>query len=193
MPRRWVLLLLMITLPAAAQSPAPKTPPDGDKPKGLGLQFTPDGNDLLVRMLIEGPAEGQVVLTHYRIDDGRPRWDEPPIGVAKPRGTPRIYLHYLVIHNLEGPHFSDGGLMTPPTPEDVRKKHRHPVTWRLKNFKQHDFRHEDATYHIQAQGFEVWSDQLREALPQIQKTLTEMEKRRQNLKVPEGSKGSPAP
>ncbi len=146
------------------------------KAKDADLQFTEDGKDLLVRLMIEGPAVRQAVLTDYTIHDGKPGWDEPPIGVDKPRRTPQVVLRYLVIINRNLPGFIDGGPMAVPTPAAVRNKQRQEVTWRLTNFRNCDFQKEDATFRVEATRFEASPEQLRQVCPKIEKMVVEWDR-----------------
>ena len=152
-------------------------PPPAIEPDKPQLRFTTDGDDLLVHLTIEGPAYRQAIITDYTVDDGRPGWDEPPIGVEKPRRPPRVELRYLVLVNQSLPGFDDGGLMSVPTPASERKKHQQEVVWRLINFHKNDFRKEDATFHVHRTRFAANSKQLQEALPKIKATNDEVEKR----------------
>jgi hypothetical protein len=134
--------------------------------------------------MIEGPAARQVVVTDYTIDDGKPRLDEPPIGVDKPRRPPRVVLRYLVIINRNLPGFVDGGLIAIPTPPEVRRAQRQEVTWRLPNFRNWDFQKEDATFRVEETRFEAWSEQLRQAWPKIKKTVDEWDRQVEEWKGP---------
>jgi hypothetical protein len=145
--------------------------------KGPDLRFTEDGKDLLVHLMVEGPAARQVVLTDYTIYDGTPAWDEPPIGVEKPRRPPKVELRYLVLINRNLPGFVEKGLMSVPTPPEVRRQQRQEVIWRLPNFRGWGFRKEDATFTVQGSSFEASSEQLRQALPRIKQTVDASEKK----------------
>jgi hypothetical protein len=183
MKRRYLLLLAVASL---LVSPAPSQERKEERAaassanataKGPDLRFTEDGMDLLVHLMIEGPANRQVVLTDFTIDDGTPAWDQPPIGVEKPRRPPQIALRYLVLVNRDLPGFMEKGLMTVPTPPEVRRKQRQEVIWRLPNFRRWGFRREDATFTVQASRFEASSEQLRQALPRIKQTIEAWEER----------------
>jgi hypothetical protein len=183
MKRRWFLLLAVAGLLVAA---APSQERNGDRTaaspangaaKEPDLRFTEDGKDLLVHLMIEGPAVRQVVLTDYTIDDGTPAWDEPPIGVDKPRRPPRVALRYLVLINRNLPGFVDRGLMMVPTPPEVRRRQRQEVIWRLPNYRGWGFRKEDATFTVEASRFETSSEQLRQALPRIKQTVDAWEEK----------------
>jgi hypothetical protein len=121
--------------------------------------------------MIEGPAVRQVVLTDYTVYDGKPAWDEPPIGVDKPRRPPKVELRYLVLINRDLPGFVEKGVMSVPTPPEVRREQRQEVIWRLSNFRAWGFRREDATFTVQASRYEASSEQLRQAVPRIKQTL----------------------
>ena len=153
-----------------------------DKANGPDLQFEVDGSDLLVRLMIEGPASRQAVLTDFTIDNGIPAWDEPPIGVDKPRRPPRVVLRYLVIINRNLLGFVDPGPMAVPTPPAVRRKQRQEVTWRLPNFRNWSFQKEDATFRVDAMRFEARSEQLRKLWPRIKTTVDAWDKRREEFK-----------
>jgi hypothetical protein len=177
MKRRLLLLLAVASLLlATAPSQGEKedrtaTSSASDTAKGPDLRFTEDGKDLLVHLMIEGPAVRQVVLTDYKVYDGKPAWGERPIGVEKPRRPPRVELRYLVLVNRNLPGFMEKGLMSIPTPEEERKKERQEVIWHLTNFRSLDFRKEDATFTVQASRFEISEEQLRQALPRIKEKV----------------------
>jgi hypothetical protein len=172
---RLLLAAAMSLLDATALSQdlraGPTVPPAPGAATGSDLRFTEDGKDLLAKLMIEGPAVRQVVLTDYTIFDGTPAWDEPPIGVEKPRRPPRVELRYLVLVNRDLPGFIEKGLMSVPTPPEVRKQQRQEVVWRLPNYKHWGFRREDATFTVEAAKFEASSEQLRQALPKIKQTI----------------------
>ena len=147
-------------------------------PKGPDLQFKEDGDDLIVSHKVEGPASRQVIVTNSQVFDGRAHWSEPPIGVEKPRRKPSVYLRCTVLINSDLPGFQDGGLMTPPTPPFIRLQQRHEVTWRLVKFLKLDFKKEDASWHVEEQRLALSSDQWREAMPKIQKTIDADDARR---------------
>jgi hypothetical protein len=69
-----------------------------------------------------------------------------------------------------------------PTPPEVRRQQRQEVIWRLPNFRQWDFRRQDATFHVEATRFAASSAQLRDALPKIKKTIDERDRRLQDAK-----------
>jgi hypothetical protein len=179
MKRRWLLLLavaslLAVTAPSQQRrrkEDRPPAPSASGTARGPDLRFTQDGKDLVVHLLIEGPAVRQVVLTDYTIDDGKPGWDEPPIGVDKPRRPPKVALRYLVLVNRDLPGFVDKGLMMVPTPPAVRRQQRQEVIWRLPNYRGWGFRKEDATFTVEASRFEASAEQLRQALPRIKQTV----------------------
>ena len=177
MKRPWLLLLVVASLLASSGSSQERkegrtaAPSAEGAPKEPDLRFTEEGKDLLVSLLIEGPAARQVVLTDYSIDDGRPAWDEPPIGVDKPRRPPKVELRYLVLINRDLPGFVDKGLMSIPTPLEVRKQQRQEVVWRLSNFRGFGFRREDAKFRVTASNFEAKSEQLQRAIPRIKQTI----------------------
>jgi hypothetical protein len=180
---RWLLLVAMAIVLAAA-APLPQRKEDrtaassaNAAAKGPDLRFTVAGKDLLVHLMIEGPAIRQVVLTDYTIDDGTPAWDEPPIGVDKPRRPPRVALRYLVLVNRDLPGFMERGLMAVPTPPELRSQQRQEVIWRLPNFRAWGFRREDATFTVQGSRFEASSQQLRQALPGLEGTVDAAEKK----------------
>jgi hypothetical protein len=112
-----------------------------------------------------------VVLTDYTIYDGTPAWDEPPIGVDKPRRPPRVELRYLVLVNRDLPGFVEKGIMSVPTSPEVRKEQRNEVIWRLSNFRAYGFRREDATFTVEASRYEASSEQLRQAVARIKQML----------------------
>jgi hypothetical protein len=145
--------------------------------KGPEIRFAVVGKDLVVRIVIEGPANRQIVLTDFTIDDGTPAWDEPPIGVTKPRRPPRVTLRYLVLINRDLPGFMDKGLMMVPTPPEIRRQQRQEVAWRLPNYPAWGFRREDATFTIQASSFDVSSEQLRQAIPRMKQTIAANDER----------------
>lgn len=155
--------------------------PDG---KGPDLRFKEDGQDLLVQLTIEGPAARQVIVTDHSIFDGTPPWDEPPIGVEKPRRPPQVWLRYFVMVNSDLPGFMEKGLMTVPTPEFIREKQRNEVIWRLRNYKNWGFRKEEATFFVESGRFEASSEQWREAIPQLKKTIDAAEARLKDAKAP---------
>ncbi len=179
MPRRWWIMLAVLALIGSATLQATTTatppaaptaaPPAEGQPKKPDLQFTELDQDLLVKMWIDGPATRQVVLTHFNIDDGKAAWDEPPIGVEKPRRQPRVILRYLVLINAELPGFAESGPLTPPTPPEERRKQRQEVAWRLPNIRQWDFHRNDAAFHVEGSTFTVAPEQLRQALPTLRK------------------------
>jgi hypothetical protein len=178
---RWIVPLVFVCLPAAAQPPGPP----GKAGTGPKLQFKEDGDDLVVQITIEGPANRQVVLTDYQIDDGSAPWDQPPIGVEKPRrGPPSVELRFLVLINSDLPGFHNGGLITPPTPPDVRAKGRQDVTWRLPNYRNWGFRREDANFRVVRTEFSAPSRDLRAMLPKVQKTIDEADRRLKNVTPP---------
>jgi hypothetical protein len=179
----WLTLLAAMSLLAATalsqdRKDGPKAvPPAVGSVAGSDLRFTEDGKDLLVHLTIEGPAARQVVLSEYTIDDGTPPWDEPPIGVEKPRRPPRVALRYLVLVNRDLPGFMEKGLMMVPTPPEVRKQQRQEVVWRLPNYRNWGFRKEDTTFTVEASKFEASSEQLRQALPKIKQTIDAWDER----------------
>jgi hypothetical protein len=181
MKSRWFLLLAMAILltPIAPSQekkddriPAPCAPA-----KGPDLRFTEDGKDLLVSLMIEGPAARQIVLTDYTIFDGKSAWDEPPIGVEKPRRPPKVELRYLVLINRNLPGFMEKGLMSLPTPQAERQKQRQEVVWRLSNFRGYDIRKEDTTFSVSGSAFEAWSEELKKAIPAIKQTVDKAEEK----------------
>src|SRR5262249_24093406 len=147
------------------------------KAKGPDPQFKVDGKDLVVSLMIEGPAVRQVVLTDFRIDDGKPTWEEEILGRKPVPRPPSGSLRYCVIVNHDLPGFMDRGLMMVPTPESVRKQQRQEVTWRLPNYRAWGFRKEDATFSVEVTRFETSSEQLRQALPKIKKTIDDADQR----------------
>jgi hypothetical protein len=191
MKRRWLLLLAVASLLAGTapsqERKEARTAGDAarDTPKGPDLRFTEDGKDLLVHLMIEGPAVRQVVLTDYTVYDGKPAWDEPPIGVDKPRRQPQVELRYLILVNRNLPGFVDKGLMRVPTPPEARRQQRQEVIWRLTNFRSWDFRKEDARFTVQGSRFETSAEQLRQALPRIKQAVDAWETK--------STTGSPAP
>ena len=179
---RWILPLVFVCLPAAAQPPGP---PPGKPGTDHKLRFKEDGDDLIVQITIEGPANRQVVMTNYQIDDGSAPWDQPPIGVDKPRrGPPSVELRYLVLINSDLPGYTERGLMTPPTPPEVRVKGRQEVTWRLPQYRKLGFRREDAIFRVVRTEFSASSRELRAMLPQVQKTIDEADGRFKNIAPP---------
>jgi hypothetical protein len=195
MKRRCLTLLAVMSLLAAtARSQDGKkgreaASPAGGPAKGPDLRFTEEGADLIVSLMIEGPAARQVVLTDYSVDNGRPRTpsfeeelysqvrDRRPPPQESPR-RPSVWLGYLVIVDTDFPGFSDGGLMAAPTPLEERVRQRQEVKWRLSGFRDWGFRREDATFRVEATRFETSSEQLRQALPQIKKLVAEGDKLR---------------
>jgi hypothetical protein len=173
------LLLLAVAGLLATTAPSEEKKKEGgssDGPrakaakKGPDLEFTEDGEDLVVRLMIEGPKARQVVLTDCQVFSGKPNWDEPPIGVEKPRRPPRVELRYLVLINKDLPGFREG-LMAVPTAPEVRREQRQEVVWRFENYRKWDFRREDATFTVQALEFDAWSEELAQALPRIKRTV----------------------
>jgi hypothetical protein len=172
----WLILLAALSLLAATalsqdRKAGPTVPPPPGAATGSDLRFTEDGSDLLAKLTIEGPAVRQVVLTDYTIFDGTPAWDEPPIGVEKPRRPPHVHLRYLVLVNRDLPGFIEKGLMSVPTPPEVRKQQSQEVIWRMTNYRNWGFRREDATFTVEASRYEASSEQLRQALPKIKQTI----------------------
>jgi hypothetical protein len=186
------IIALSIALPLVAQPPEKKllvTP--ADTWPGIGpipaaqLQFSEKEGTLTVKLTIEGPASRQIVLTDARIDDGTPAWDEPPIGVAKPRrGPPQVYLRYLVLVNHDLPGFQDKGLMTLPTPPEIRKAGRQDVVWNFPNYRHWGFKKDDAKFHVSGVQFEAGSEQLKAAMATMQKTISEAARNRTNAPAP---------
>jgi hypothetical protein len=168
---------LLVAAWAAARPQTLPGPPPGPA-KAPDLQFKEEGDDLVVRHLIEGPAARQVVVADYTVNDGRAAWDEPPIGVEKPRRKPSVHLVATVLINRDLPGFIDKGLMNVPTPHEERMRQRHEVTWRLVGFLKRDFKKEDATWTVEERRLSLYSSQWREALPKLQKTIDEADARR---------------
>ena len=92
-------------------------------------------------------------------------------------------LRYLVLINRDLPGFVEG-LMTVPTPPEVRRQQRQEVIWRLPNFRDWGFRREDATFTVQESRFEASSEQLRQALPKIKKTVEDWEEKTKGVSPP---------
>jgi len=194
MKRHWLFLLAglsVFTLSASSQDKEKakkeeRVPaPTGDGVvKNPNLRFEESGKDLLVKLWIEGPAVRQVVLTEYQVFDGRPSWDEPPIGVEKPRRPPHVELRYLVLINRDLPGFQEPGLMMVPTPPEIRKLQRNEVVWRLPNFRDWDFKREDAAFYVHETRCDASSEQLKQAIPRIQKTIELWETRLKNAGPP---------
>jgi hypothetical protein len=158
---------------------------DGDtKPEENELNFQRDGEDLIVTLMIEGPAARQVVLTNHWIDDRRPSIDEiivRDLSDAPPKtpGPPHVTLRYCVIVNSDLPGFVDGGLLSVPTPREERFRQRQEVQWRLRSFGKGK-----ATFTVDATRFETSSEQLREAWPKLKKLVEQHEKAIRGLKPP---------
>lgn len=174
-------LLVIVLLAGTVQSeePAPEIPPAllaGGHYKSSDLQFIVEGKDLLIRLVVEGPAARQAVLTDYTIFDGTPPWDEPPIGVTKPRRQPRIELRCLVLVNESLPGFIDKGLLNVPTPQEERQRQAQEVIWRLPNYENWGFRREEAVISVEVTRFAASSEQLRNVLPRIKQTIEEAER-----------------
>jgi hypothetical protein len=192
---RWLLLLAVMSLFTVSASSQDKTkdknddrtpppPNDGGIKNPINLRFIEDGKDLLVKMWIEGPAARQIILTESQVFDGRASWDEPPIGVEKPRRPPHVELRYLVLVNRDLPGFIEPGLMMVPTPQFVREKERNEVVWRLRNFRDWDFKREDAAFYVHATRYDATSDQLKQAIPRIKQTIDAHETRLKNAGPP---------
>lgn len=178
MKRPSFLLMVVISLFAVSASSQDKkddrTPPPTSEAgikNPTDLRFAEDGKDLLVKLWIEGPAARQIILTESQVFDGRASWDEPPIGVEKPRRSPHVELRYLVLVNRDLPGFIEPGLMMVQTPQFVREKERNEVIWRLRNFRDWDFKREDAAFYVRATGYDASSDQLKQAIPRIKQTI----------------------
>lgn len=191
MTRRWLLPLAVLGLlvpsgPSQEKKDRPPPPPPapGAAAKGPDLRFAEEGTDLVVRLTIEGPAVRQTILTDFTIFDGTPSWDEPPIGVTKPKRPPRVELRYLVLINKDLPGFINGGLMMVPTPEFVRKQQANEVVWRLPNYKNWGFRREEATFSVDATTFEAYSGQLKQAIPRMKQTIDTAAERSKGGKAP---------
>lgn len=199
MRRFEILLVALLALPITAhlQSTSEPIPAQSSgssaeaPPTPLGssqaseLQFERDGKDLLVHMMIEGPANRQAVLTEYSFDDGMPAWDEPPIGVTKPRrGPPHVHLSYLVLVNGDLPGYHGKSTMTPPTPESVRREGRQKVTWRLAGFENWSVRQEDIEFGVGGSEFITSSEQLKDAITKLQKTIDEANERFKEIVPP---------
>jgi hypothetical protein len=189
--RCWLPLAVISLLAATALSQDGKkqrgtATSAGGEAKGPDLRFAEDGADLLVSLMIEGPASRQVVLTDYNFDDGRPRGEETPSfeetlyhpesrdrrppPEERPR-PPRAWLRYCLIIARDLPGFSGGGLLTPRTPPEVRMRERHEVKWRLLGFRNSGVRREDVTFSVEPTRVETSSEQLRRALPKIKKIV----------------------
>jgi hypothetical protein len=179
--------LLATTAPSQDKKEGKADPPSERSPAKVSrkeyewdLQFTEDGKDLVVRLMIEGPKARQVILTNYRIDDGQVPWDAPDFVDRTPH-PPRVELRFLVLTNRDLPGFRGGDRMEPRELPEVRKQQRSEVVWRLPNYRNWGFRRQDATFAVEPLYFDASSEDLRQALPRFKRTIDAAEERKKEL------------